>query len=703
MKILLFSLVIAVSAAASLSAAPNPSDPALVLWLTPSGYNQNADTWRDSSSYGTILGGQGAGEAVTDPTNHTPQLVATSNNGQTFNAVNFRQAFDPVVRDNSFPDGHWSDRLYQRSNDTPGSNPLMLGGNLTMFVVFNAATVNGGLGPHSNQTIGGIRGPTGTPYNLSIFLATSPYTSGSHLGLVTYGGALVYQSSLLLPVQTDGSSGWGIAELKFSGDGTTCQIGQDFGSGMQWSDPMTVPRNAGTGSDAVYPTKDAPFSIACHSQANGGTTDNPYGGGTYERWAGQMGDFLVYNTALSSTAEADILSYLKDKYGIPTPVANDVRGLLLAPYVWKVTGTGSTARAEATVPGAYLKAKFVGSSTIGLVIDGSANAGCPASSMPVVEYAVDNLPLHIVQLTNTTSLYTLPMASGLNTGAQHELLVYFRAADLAQNRWMASTAHLRVAGTALDAGGSLLLENSKPGRVIGFGDSITEGVGVDGQFTSWQILAPNNARGTWLPIVCSALNCEYGQLGTGGQGMCVTGLAMPPLPQTWNYYDAGNSRLTSGLLVPEPDYVFCEMGSNDSTISSGTFISAYLGWLAAVRQASPHARIFCVTSPFGNNWHAADVRSIVTTRRASGDARIYLVDLASIEWGFKPTSGAATILTYDGGHPSLYGQALLGSLVTSQVQNVLSTKEQPADFNGDSIVDFFDFSIFSSNWLKSTR
>ena len=40
-------------------------------------------------------------------------------------------------------------------------------------------------------------------------------------------------------------------------------------------------------------------------------------------------------------------------------------------------------------------------------------------------------------------------------------------------------------------------------------------------------------------------------------------MALPPLPQSWDRYDAATSRLTEGRLVPEPDYVFCCMGTND--------------------------------------------------------------------------------------------------------------------------------------------
>lgn len=689
-------LLMAVLGAEVCGSAPNPADPALALWLRPDGYNQGTGIWTDASSHGTELGGQGAGEVLTDPVNHTPQSVTATNNGKTFAAVNFRQAFDPVVKDAGFADGHWSDRLYQRSNNTPGSNPLMLGGNLTMFMVCNCATTNGGLGPHSNQTIAGIRGPSGAPYNLSVFMATSPYSSSSHLGLVTYGGNVVYQSNLTVPVLPDGSSGWGVIELKFSGDGTTCQIGQDFGSGMQWSDTMTVPRNATAGADAVDPSKDAPFTIACHAQGNGGTADNPYGGGTFERWAGQMGDILVYNTVLDEAKEAEIQDYLRNTYGFPQ-VVTGIEALGLAPYVWKCSGEGESFRAEATMPGAYLKSLFQGTTTVGLIVDGTANNGCPASSMPVVEYSIDNKPFTVVPLTTTGSVYTLSLASGLNSGSQHTLELYFRAADLAQNRWTASTAHLRIAGIDLDAGGLFLRRSTRPKLAIGYGDSVLEGVGVDGLFTSWQILGVNNARGSWLSMVSLALDCEYGQLGTGGQGMSNPSLSVPPLVQTWDQYDAATSRLTGGLLLPEPDYVFCAMGTNDSGISSQDFIEDYNTWLTDMRQACPHARIFCMTSHFGDNWHAADVRAIVAASNAGGDRNVYLIDLAPLVPAY-PHPGTASIQAYDGAHPSQYGQGMIGALVTTEAQKTIS-KADPPDFNSDGIVNSLDFAFFAANWL----
>lgn len=392
-------------------------------------------------------------------------------------------------------------------------------------------------------------------------------------------------------------------------------------------------------------------------------------------------------------AETEIQNYQRDKYGIPI-VVSGVEALGLAPYVWKQSGVDETFRAEAAMPGAYLKTMFQGTTTVGLIVDGTANVGCPAASMPVIEYSINGGPLSVVQLSSTGAVYTLPLAAGLDGGTQHQFDLFFRAADLTQDRWNSTASRLRIAGIALDPSGLFLLRPKRSSLAIGFGDSIMEGVGVDGLFTSWQLLGVNNARGSWFPIVCSALDCEYGQLGSGGQGMINMSLELPPLTQTWDRYDSSNlSRLTDGLLVPEPDYIFCSMGTNDQQ----DITAAYVDWLNAMRQACPHAQFFCVTPPLGDGWHAADVRAAVVARNAAGDSRVYLIDTRSLEAGFKAGQGA-TIFGYDGVHPSIYGHAVLGALITAQAQKEI-TLEGKADFDNDGIVNHLDFSVFSADWL----
>jgi lysophospholipase L1-like esterase len=367
-------------------------------------------------------------------------------------------------------------------------------------------------------------------------------------------------------------------------------------------------------------------------------------------------------TALSAGARTGLLEPQKGSSNI---FSIDHADFQLAPYVWKQSGKGKGARAEAAMPGAYLKAAFRGSTSVGLVVDGSINRGCPASSIPVVEFSVDEGPFKVVPLASTEASYTLPVAGGLEAATTHRLDVFFRASDLTQKRWESSIAHLCLAGVALDEGASLLPRLARAKLAIAFGDSITEGVGVDGLFTSWQKLGVNNARETWFPIASAALNCEYGQLGSGGLGM-TRQLNLPPLPEIWDHHDPATSRLTRGLLLPEPDYVFCSLGTNDY---EKDITADYTAWLADVRRACPRSRVFCIVPPLGV--HKEEIEAAVKARNLARDARVHVIDPARLAHGFRSGKGA-THFAFDGVHPSGYGHAMLGALIAVEAQKALS-------------------------------
>ncbi len=351
----------------------------------------------------------------------------------------------------------------------------------------------------------------------------------------------------------------------------------------------------------------------------------------------------------------------------PTTFPIDDPKITLSPYVWKPTGQAQSARIEATMPGAYLKLNFENSKSIQLLIDGDANKNCPPASMPVVDFSIDNGPYKTTQLTKTSDIYPLPLADSLDPAKPHQLEFHFRSANLGPDRWKASTVHLRVAGLQLDPNGALLPTTPHARRALAFGDSITEGVCVEGLCPYYSNLLMNNARATWFPLVASALDCEYGQLGTGGQGMVKQGMALPPLPQTWDHYDAATSRITNEKLLPEPDYIFCAMGTNDYLENSdkpSNITEAYTTWLTAVRKAAPNSAIFCITPPLG--WHAEEVAAAVAARNKSGDDKVHLIDTSPLKSGFD--AKRPTKLALDGVHPSLYGNALLATLITSQTQ-----------------------------------
>ena len=105
--------------------------------------------------------------------------------------------------------------------------------------------------------------------------------------------------------------------------------------------------------------------------------------------------------ASTTSGHATLAAATDKRQEATTAIACDHAEFGLAPYVWKRTGAGRTARAEATMPGAYFKAVFRDSKTVGLIVDGTANNGCPVSSMPVVEFCVDDGPIKIVALART--------------------------------------------------------------------------------------------------------------------------------------------------------------------------------------------------------------------------------------------------------------------------------------------------------------
>jgi lysophospholipase L1-like esterase len=345
-------------------------------------------------------------------------------------------------------------------------------------------------------------------------------------------------------------------------------------------------------------------------------------------------------------------------------ISTDNPKLFLAPYAWRQSGAGDAARAEATLPGAYIKATFTGSATLGLVIDGTANVGCPPGVMPVLDWSVDKGPVQTKQI-NQTVLYTLSLAQGLDKTKPHEVQVWVRAAGLEEHRWTGTMDHVRLAGFALDDGATLADVELRPKRMIGFGDSITEGVGVEAYFHGWNDISPNNAEKTWVPLLASALDCEYGQLGSSGLGM-VKPLEVPPLPESWSMYDAGHSKLQNGALVPEPDYIFNNLGTNDPDDANITPV--YTQWLADVRKAAPHARLFAIVPLMGK--HRAEIIAAVKARNAAGDTRVWLIDLPELQPWFHYTPDG-TALAHEGVHPTADGHALFAAHLSMKVQKIL--------------------------------
>ena len=311
----------------------NGGDPSLKLWLQASTITgadlsgSGVTNWVDSGMFGTIFVPPPLPPAdAGDITNRTPQLITVTNNGDVFQAVQFRQAYDAL----SGGAGHYADRLWQ-TNNLDASDPTLIdvNSNLTLIFVYLNNNPNSALGP--GQCIFAKRGPSACPYEFGL----NSSASGIDHMFVTYAGSVVYTSTNSIPPQPE----WGIVEMSATAAGVLT-FKEYYASHGGWSTSM-VPCARGGYSVGV------PVTFAFHVQAAGADSGNPWGNGLYERFAGDVAEVALYNRSLSSNELAGIENELLLKYflqpGPPTfttqPASQTV--MQLDPVTFKVVANGT--------------------------------------------------------------------------------------------------------------------------------------------------------------------------------------------------------------------------------------------------------------------------------------------------------------------------------------------------------------------------
>jgi lysophospholipase L1-like esterase len=330
-----------------------------------------------------------------------------------------------------------------------------------------------------------------------------------------------------------------------------------------------------------------------------------------------------------------------------------------SPYTWRMDDIAMIS----VNPGSYLRINFTGTSAaLGVDTAALGTASTPAGQYPRVRWSIDAGAWQTAQLTSGQSSLTL--GTGLAAGA-HSLEVHFLAAYYAGDRWTTPVQALRVTGLTLAAGASVSAPTPRAGLLIAYGDSITEGAWCDGPPTDLTTYATyQDATDSWARHVADALGCEYGIVAFGSQAWSGTGAGnVPPLPDSWDLYSAGQSRLTTGLFSPAPDYVLCNMGANGGLASAATLTT----WLGNVRTAAGSSARIIVVVPFGGTGRA-NITSGYNAYVAAypSDNRVHLIDLGTVA-GITATSGDPTFRATDGLHPDPQGHALLGAMVASRM------------------------------------
>lgn len=330
-------------------------------------------------------------------------------------------------------------------------------------------------------------------------------------------------------------------------------------------------------------------------------------------------------------------------------IAVDDADVEFSPYNWRLSGSTF---ALTNNPGAYLLTKFTGTS-FRLRVDVSAlvTAGESAGQYPAIGYYVNGTYTRY-QLTSSDT--TLTLASGLSAGT-HTLELVLVGAWWQSDRWTTPVQALKVTGFEVDGGSDVAAPDTYADALLLFGDSNCEGYEALGTGVT---VANQDAGLSHALLYRHALKCEVGVVAFAGQGYTQTVAAanLPDLEDSWDFYSSGQSRLSGGLLAPEPTYLVSVQGQNDG----GDVTATVTALIAAWRAAAPGATIF-VGSPV-NQSHASQLSAAVA---AAADANCFWLPIAQdLLTGTGFDNG--THINGLRGHPR-YAAMLLGGMVEDLV------------------------------------
>jgi hypothetical protein len=285
--------------------------------------------------------------------------------------------------------------------------------------------------------------------------------------------------------------------------------------------------------------------------------------------------------------------------GAVTVPMNDP-AILYSPYNWAVGAT----QAKTINAGAYLKVIFSGTSCR-LTTDTHGDA-TPYSQFLV---RVDGGPFQKYILSSGDPTFTL--AAG-RANRPHLLELVIKSTTETVDRWNRQATAVEFTGILLDAGATVRAPSRKPYNILIFGDSITEGVRVEGYVGIADDTDRNDATRDYAWLLSQELPAEVGVVGFGATGLTTGGSGnVPSLPQSYRFLWSGQAR----SFAPAPDVVVYNEGTNDRLPISAAF-GTMIGYIQTV---APHCRQLLLC-PF-NGSHASEIRAAVT--HASNSRVVY--------------------------------------------------------------------------------
>lgn len=337
-----------------------------------------------------------------------------------------------------------------------------------------------------------------------------------------------------------------------------------------------------------------------------------------------------------------------------------------SPYNWATVSTAKVAVAG----GAYFKLGFTGTScSIGLDVSSLVTGGVSAGWYPSLRYSVDNGPQTDVQLNSSTTALAV---SGLASGSHTIEVWYLRGwweniGGTAPDRWTTPVYCIKVTGATIDTGASSVAPTWLGNSLIWFGDSISEGIRAENSDVQ---PGCQNAYESAPAFIAQAMGCELGNCSYGGMNYAAGFNSIPAFLTHYSSVFNGQSRLSAGVLSPDPAYVCIWLGANGSP--SSTDVQTAIG---NMRTIAPSARI-CVIVAIGGVGRSTVTAGVAAYLAANtSERRVHLVDLgASWDVGLGSFGGASK-QGIDNLHPRSNWNARIAAAL---VQKIASLGTLPA-------------------------
>ena len=365
-----------------------------------------------------------------------------------------------------------------------------------------------------------------------------------------------------------------------------------------------------------------------------------------------------------------------------------------SPYNWSLDNVNGFIKSNN--PGAYVRTKFTGSTTVSIQCtspDLNTN-GALSSEYPFIRYSLNQKEWLVKQITSANA--TISLATGLSSSTTYELELYIDRTLNGKDRWETPIESVQLGKVLIDNGGTFSAPTQRTKNAIIFGDSITEGQASISSNESSAVHA-------YSPILATSLGVEYGQVGFGGQGWNRTGAGgVPFFTTTWDKYWSNNSRLVSGLFTPLPDFVIVNHGTNDAihSVTDSTIRTVVEDWLVSARAAAGSNCWILVVVPFGG-FKATALSDAVVSYLANNptDTKTKFINLGTeAAKGISAGALGSSLYATDGIHPLHFSHMRIASQLSGAIAKVTNTTDRTGTTALASDTQRFGVSLQSSSF-----